>query len=791
MAAYINTNIASLNAQRNLTASQSALQTSLQRLSSGLRINSAKDDAAGLAIADRFSTQIRGLNQAVRNANDGISLAQTAEGALGEMGNNLQRIRELAVQAANSTNSASDRAAINEEVQQRLAEIDRTSSQTSFNGQKILDSSFGKANFQIGANAGETIQVDLSTSMRNASIGKIATTTTAAAVGAGAAGGSFTTNALTLGDFSQVDATAVNASISITPASLLYGSSVDATSTIDTSALSTFDFSTAPVNGGMGFNDSVTLTNSDFSGAGLAQFDVDGIGITLNADYNDFSGVATAIANQLNAVTGADYTVTADNITGALTIQNNAATTAVAITGADVAAGNAGIANDAGTAGVVGTNATFTIGGNTINLTTNLTDADGLRAEIESQLQAFDANYSVVNNGGELTITRAGSSAAADVAIAGTGSIAGVTGFADDAGTSGVSSGNATFTIDGQTVTLSSNFASFDALAAEIASDMGGGYTAVNTNGTIRIEKTGDTGSGLQITAADAQANAAGFGIATGDDGSPATTSTAVNFSVDGNAVSLTGDYSGGGGLASLISDLGAALGSGYTVAANDDNDGVVITNNTNGSAAVALTGLNAAATSAGFNAGTATGGTIGGTVTLTDFSIQGVSMNGTYENVDKLAEAINKDVSNVYASVTNGQLTLSSSAAITLAGADSATLGFASNNVTADNGSLATANTLTVAGALDTIQRIDSALSSVNSLRSTFGAVQNRFESVISNLSSTSENLSAARSRIQDADFAAETATLTRGQILQQAGTAMLAQANSLPNGVLALLRG
>src|SRR5688500_14485809 len=142
MPQVINTNIASLNAQRNLTASQSALQTSLQRLSSGLRINSAKDDAAGLAIADRFSTQIRGLNQAVRNANDGISLAQTAEGALGEMGNNLQRIRELAVQAANSTNSASDRAAINEEVQQRLAEIDRTSSQTSFNGQKILDGSF-------------------------------------------------------------------------------------------------------------------------------------------------------------------------------------------------------------------------------------------------------------------------------------------------------------------------------------------------------------------------------------------------------------------------------------------------------------------------------------------------------------------------------------------------------------------------------------------------------------------------------------------------------------------------
>ena len=132
MAQIINTNIASLNAQRNLNTSQSSLATSLERLSSGLRINSAKDDAAGLAISERFTTQIRGLNQAVRNANDGISLSQTAEGALGELTNNLQRIRELAIQSANATNSDSDRAALDQEVQQRLAEIDRIAAQTSF-----------------------------------------------------------------------------------------------------------------------------------------------------------------------------------------------------------------------------------------------------------------------------------------------------------------------------------------------------------------------------------------------------------------------------------------------------------------------------------------------------------------------------------------------------------------------------------------------------------------------------------------------------------------------------------
>ena len=162
MPQVINTNILSLNSQRNLNKSQEALQVSLQRLSSGLRINSAKDDAAGLAISERFTSQIRGLNQAVRNANDGISLAQTAEGALSEAGNILQRIRELAVQSANATNSASDRQALQAEVGQLVSELDRIATATEFNGQKLLDGTFGAAVFQVGANANQTIQTTTS-----------------------------------------------------------------------------------------------------------------------------------------------------------------------------------------------------------------------------------------------------------------------------------------------------------------------------------------------------------------------------------------------------------------------------------------------------------------------------------------------------------------------------------------------------------------------------------------------------------------------------------------------------
>jgi len=160
MAQVINTNTMSLNAQRNLSSSGASLATTIQRLSSGSRINSAKDDAAGLAISERFGTQIRGTDVAIRNANDGISLAQVAEGSLTEIGNNLQRVRELAVQSSNATNSASDRKALQAEVTQLVSEIDRVAKQSEFNGTKLLDGSFSSQLFQVGANAGQAIAID-------------------------------------------------------------------------------------------------------------------------------------------------------------------------------------------------------------------------------------------------------------------------------------------------------------------------------------------------------------------------------------------------------------------------------------------------------------------------------------------------------------------------------------------------------------------------------------------------------------------------------------------------------
>ncbi|MFN7156420.1 MAG: flagellin [Acidovorax sp.] len=197
MASTINTNVASLTAQRNLGASQTSLNTSIQRLSSGLRINSAKDDAAGLAISERFTSQIRGLNQAVRNANDGISLAQTAEGALKASGDILQRVRELAVQSANASNSAGDRQALQQEVGQLVAELDRISQTTEFNGAKLLNGSFGTQQFQVGANANQTI-VAATANLRTSVYGNNQNTS---ANGAGAAANStgWGTNGVTAG----------------------------------------------------------------------------------------------------------------------------------------------------------------------------------------------------------------------------------------------------------------------------------------------------------------------------------------------------------------------------------------------------------------------------------------------------------------------------------------------------------------------------------------------------------------------------------------------------------------
>jgi flagellin len=489
MSLTINTNIASLNAQRNLSTSQTSLATSLQRLSSGLRINSAKDDAAGLAITNRFTTQINGLNQAVVNANDAISESQTAESALSTLTDNLQRIRQLAVEAANGTNSSSDRAALDAEVQQRSAEITRIASQTTFNGLRVLDGTAGPATFQVGANVGDTISVNYSQGVRADQIGQVATQT-GAAVTANALGGA---NTLTL----QV---------------------------------------------GTG-----TAVNIGASSAGASA------GQTAGSAYSKVQAINAAGVSGLTA--SASTTATEANaFVNVAAATNAAATYNLSINGVAIFAG----------VGNVAANTTLTAG----NVATQV------------NLYSSQTGVTAAVNGGKLTFT---ASDGRDVAIT-------------------------------QTVTLN-----------------GGAGTGIDT------------------------------GIS------------------------------------------GGVAGAGHT---------------------------------------------------------------------------------------TTGLITLSASSNITVGGAGAADIGFAAGTIALNAQTLANANVLTVANANATIAAVDSALTTVSSFQSQLGAIQNRFTSTVSNLQAISQNLQASRSTIQDADFAAETANLTKSQVLQQAGISVLAQANAAPQSILKLLQ-
>jgi len=513
MADIINTNIASLNAQRNLSSSQAGVATALQRLSSGLRINSAKDDAAGLAISSRMTSQINGLDQAGRNANDGISLAQTAEGGLSTTGDLLQRMRTLAVQAANGTNSASDRASIQAEVSQLQQEVNRVANTTQFNGQNILDGSLSNAQFQVGANANQTINFSVGSASANA---------------------------------------------------------------IGNNTLSTNNQATA---GGMG--DAILGTAAGVVSA------------------NGFKAQALTIQGN-----GQSATIPASVLVAGTTAQGVAAA----------------VNNAAGTTGVTAT-----------ALTT-------------ATLGAFTA--------GTVTLKLQGALNTAGAQVP---------------------------------VTISATLAS--------SNDLSGLAQAINNqSGTTGINAVADLTNG---TIALTQSNGADIGVT---------------------------NVSGG---------------TGVTVKSG---------------AAGAITTATLTAPGAGDTA------EVGGVVSFNgpgSFTVSSSVANSAGSIFNSAAAAANSSALASVASIDVTQLT---------------------NGIPS--------------GANSALAIIDSAIANVNSARASLGALQNRFTNTISNLQTTTENLSASRSRIQDTDFASETAALTRGQVLQQAGTAMLAQANSLPNGVLALLR-
>jgi flagellin len=727
MPQVINTNISSLNAQRNLNMSQSALATSLQRLSSGLRINSAKDDAAGLAISDRMTSQIRGLNQAARNANDGVSLAQTAEGGLAEVANNLQRIRELAVQSANSTNTSSDRTSLNAEVTQLLAEIQRVATTAQFNGQNILDGTFTASQFQVGANANQIITASVGNAQTTA-IGSYQITSGGLAVsGTALSAGQLTFNGIDVGASASGSAESIAAAIN----------SATSRTGVVASATTEVKSGTAAAN--------APLANQSLQSGDLV---INGVNIGAVAGSGNVATQGANVAAAINAQT---------NVTGVSAVANSGtgALTLTSVTGKNID---------------ITTNASTTADG-----ATRVENATGLEVAGSTKAKGTDiVSFGVTTAGVRQVVTHTATNTAAagqTITIAGK-TFTYVAAVTDQASQILVDNGSAT--LQGVQVGLAVDAAITDGSLKNVThTSTAAGVTTLTAKANVISTGTTDgiLASSASVAAAGAFAQTtAGVGVAAGD-----------TIKVGGITYEFTLPTASG---AATSGNVQVKLGTGGANAAADD----------------ILTATNFAdAVSAQYAAGNGTVNFVSrtnGAVSLTNTLYGGTGVvaaitepvtAGTAGAVTNVATA---GTSGAYTAINQkGTLSLNSANTFTIGGTSASTAGLGSASI-----GLSAINAVdisTVGGANNAISLIDGALSQVATIRGSMGALQNRFQSVVSSLTASSENLSAARSRIQDADFAAETAQLTRNQILQQAGIAMLAQANALPNQVLTLLRG
>ncbi len=617
MALTVNTNIPSLNTQRNINNTSNALNTSMQRLSTGSRINSAKDDAAGLQISNRLTNQISGLNVAVRNANDGISLAQTAEGALQQSTNILQRMRDLSIQSANGSNSDSDRAALQKEVSALQSELTRIAETTTFGGRKLMDGSFGTSSFQVGSNAYETIDVTVKSASASAigshQVGSKAESTNTsklvnndvAVFGTGATGGLaapalFSAGTLSVVGGGQTADVAVSANDSAKSLAKKFDGAIPG---LSASARTVFTAEVKVDAADQNANFSVTVGSET----------VKMIGVTSTQD----------LADQLNS-NAAKLGIKANvDDKGVLTIES--------ATGENVSFG--AITNQDGNAAGLNT------------LKVNVQDAKGSYAA---------ASSAVSTNGGTIV-----------------GSLQ----------------------LNSPTT-----------------------FAVANKEGT-----TTQTSFALRGFSATSE-----FGIQVG-------TKTA-------NFAAAAGDT-----VAKVLAGLQAAGIEASVQKAKDGSEYIMVNG---GSEAVSITNG-------------------GGT-----FAAGGVTMSRLQDDGSYTA-----------------------SAAITAAAVTAATVGPANSEQLfgAAKAQLSNVNEVDIStadGAQRALAVIDNALAGIDSQRADLGAVQNRFDNTINNLQNISENASAARSRIMDTDYAAETANLSKNQVLQQAGTAILAQAKQLPQSVLSLLQ-
>jgi flagellin len=594
MSLVINTNVASLNAQRQLTGSGISLDRATERLSSGQRVNSAKDDAAGLAIANRMSSQIRGLDQAVRNANDGVSLIQTAEGALQESSNILQRMRELAVQSSNGIYTDSDRLTLNAETKQLKAELDRIAKTTSFNGNNLLDGTFGTTQLQVGAFSGQTMDLKV---------------------------GNFSTNAMggAAGDIVGEAATGLAALAAFTAA--------DASTTLYVNDVTIKNLTTA----GATLKNKIDSMNSDLAGKGAE--------------------VSTLVSYSGKSV-GNGILVTGTDVLAITVVDENATSQVYQFTGTS----------------------------SMEELVKKINDTTPVQASLTAK--------------GTLQLTMEKAVSVVVTSVSGA--------------TAAVAAG-----ID------ATELSNFHMVFTDTSSEKNG----------VKIEG----GSGILQANTATKTLAAALGVDLNDD----------SGNIQGAVISTNAKITAGDLIINGV-ELGEVKASASAAAA----------------AILIIEGINKISAQTGVvaSAGKDSTGALTTTIALT--ATHGLSLKY------------------------NDRLTTAQGTALYAA------TGLQERNAAEGSGSVAGVDISTLAGAQKAIDVIDKAISQVSTQRSDLGAINNRLDFTVSNLANISEKTSAARSRIMDADFASETANLSRSQVLQQAASAMLAQSNARPQQVLSLLR-
>lgn len=797
MTTVINTNIASQIAQNYLQSNQAAVTNAITQLSSGLAINSAADNPAGLAIATTLQAQINGQTVAQQNANNGISLAQTGQSALTQITNNLQTIRQLAVQAANASNTAANRAALNQQVQQALAQINTIATTTSFNGQSLLDGSFGSQNFQVGANAGQTIAVNLSAGMQTNQIGQTYSSTLSLAgtsglasqplsVSVGGAAAITISNAVAGTGAGQSADSAYAAAQAINNANIA-GLSATATNTQQ------FSLSSVSNGGSSAENYNLTINNVNIFGATGQSIDANGSISTTT--------IVNAI-NQYSSQTG---------VTAAL--NNDGSVNLTAADGSNITVSQSGGANVTGGLD----NTAYTVGNGTYGSLSSSSYSGGssTSGELQGTVQLQSAS----------SITLSGSAAAAiqtqNTANGGAQLSAGAqTLTGGDFTLSSKTLGGGQFSINGINITATSGT---DLTASQIAAAVNSnsslaamGITAstsgsgVNTKLVLSSTSTPITVSGQDANSIMGQTLASNSVATTLADADVPSTLTAGQFTING--INVTGDnltnvadlesaINNNAQLQALGISASGATGA-FTITANSP-----IAINIGGSEATTLApGAKQTVTGAADDSALtqAVAGTLDKSLTLTagQLTINGTSVVGTFTSVSDLSNAISTAAGNnkLSASISvtgtlslqtsdGSSFTVGGSQASTLLGETQATQSVSSYSVN-QTGSLAGIDVLTVADAQKTIQAVDSALNQVTTMQGQLGAVQNRFTSIISNLSSSVQNAQSAQSSIQDTNYASETSALSRAQVLSQAAQAMVAQANQLPQQVLKLLQ-